>query len=169
MILTGFIRDTFAASRILKHSTDSPFIHIHQSFQIFTHIENPNGFIWNTMMRAYVQRNYPEKAIFLYKLMVDNNVGGSDNYTHPILIQACAIRLLDFEGKQMHNHVLKLGFDSDVYVQNTLINMYAVCGSMGDARQLFDESPVLDSVSWNSILAGAICEVKTYHETWMMV
>uniref|UniRef100_A0A7N2L4E9 DYW domain-containing protein n=1 Tax=Quercus lobata TaxID=97700 RepID=A0A7N2L4E9_QUELO len=156
MILTGFIRDTFAASRILKFSTDSPFIHIHQSFQIFNHIENPNGFIWNTMMRAYVQRNYPEKAIILYKLMVDNNVGGSDNYTHPILIQACAIRLSDFEGKQMHNHVLKLGFDSDVYVQNTLINMYAVCGSMGDARQLFDESPVLDSVSWNSILAGYV-------------
>ena len=156
MILTGFIRDTFAASRILKYSTDSPFIHIHQSFQIFNHIENPNGFIWNIMMRAYVQRNYPEKAIFLYKLMVHNNVGGSDNYTHPILIQACAIRLSDFEGKQMHNHVLKLGFDSDVYVQNTLINMYAVCGSMGDARQLFDGSPVLDSVSWNSILAGYV-------------
>ncbi|KAK9293231.1 hypothetical protein L1049_021221 [Liquidambar formosana] len=49
-----------------------------------------------------------------------------------------------------------MGFDSDVYVQNTLINMYAVCGNISNARKLFDESPVLDSVSWNSILAGYV-------------
>jgi pentatricopeptide repeat protein len=155
MILTGFIRDTFAASRILKFSAYSPFINIDHSRRIFDHIEDPNEFIWNTMTRAYVQINSPGKAISLYKLMLDET-GGGDNYTYPILIQACAIRLSEFEGKQMHDHVLKMGFDSDVYVQNTLINMYVVCGNMGDARRLFDESPVLDSVSWNSILAGYV-------------
>lgn len=155
MILTGFIRDTYAASRVLKFSTGSTFIHFDHSLRIFNHIENPNAFIWNTMMRAYVQRNSPEKAIWLYKLMLDKNADG-DNYTYPILVQACAIQSSEFEGKEMHNHVLKTGFDSDVYVQNTLINMYAVCGNMGDARHLFDESPVLDSVSWNSILAGYV-------------
>ncbi|KAG6645882.1 pentatricopeptide repeat-containing protein At3g62890-like [Carya illinoinensis] len=155
MIFTGFIRDTFAASRVLKCSADSPFVHIDHSLQIFNHIENSNGFIWNTMMRAYVQRNSPEKAICLYKLMLDRNVG-CDNYTYPILVQACTIRLSEFEGKELHNQVFKTGFDSDVYVQNTLINMYAVCGNMGDARHLVDESPVLDSVSWNSILAGYV-------------
>ncbi|CAA6653877.1 unnamed protein product [Spirodela intermedia] len=34
--------------------------------------------------------------------------------------------------------------------------MYSVCGNMVSARQLFDGSPVVDSVSWNSILAGYI-------------
>lgn len=153
MILTGFINDTFAASRLLRFSTDLPFIHIDYSFQIFNVIENPNGFICNTMMRTYVQRNYPQKAVSIYKLMLDRNVG-PDNYTYPILVQACAIWLSLFGGKQMHDHVFKMGFDSDVYVQNTLINMYAVCGNMIDARKVFDESPVVDSVTWNSILAG---------------
>ena len=100
------------------------------------------------MMRAYIQSNSAEKALLLYKLMVKNNVG-PDNYTYPLLVQACSVRLLEFGGKEIHDHVLKVGFDSDVYVQNTLINMYAVCGNMRDARKLFDESPVLDSVSWN--------------------
>lgn len=155
MIFTGFIKDTFAASRLLKFSTDLPFIHVDYSFQIFNLIENSNGFICNTMMKAYVQRNCPQKAISFYKFLLDRNLG-PDNYTYPILVQACAIRLSQFEGKQMHNHVFKMGFDSDVYVQNTLINMYAVCENMADARKVFDESPVLDSVSWNSILAGYI-------------
>ncbi|KAH7542929.1 hypothetical protein FEM48_Zijuj02G0127500 [Ziziphus jujuba var. spinosa] len=155
MIFTGFIKDTFAASRLLKFSTDLPFIHVDYSFQIFNLIENSNGFICNTMMKAYVQRNCPQKAISFYKFLLDRNLG-PDNYTYPILVQACAIRLSQFDGKQMHNHVFKMGFDSDVYVQNTLINMYAVCENMADARKVFDESPVLDSVSWNSILAGYI-------------
>ncbi|KAF6139775.1 hypothetical protein GIB67_024052 [Kingdonia uniflora] len=79
-----------------------------------------------------------------------------DNYTYPILVQASAIRLCETEGREIHNHVLKLGFDSDVYVRNTLINMYCVCGNMSSARRVFDCGLVLDSVSWNSILAGYI-------------
>ncbi|TXG65383.1 hypothetical protein EZV62_006658 [Acer yangbiense] len=156
MILTGFITDTFAASRLLKFSTDSlPFVDINYCCRIFTHIENPNGFIFNTMMRAYIQRNSSEKAMCLYKLMLNNNVG-VDNYTYPLLVQASALRLSVFEGKMVHGHVFKVGFDFDVYVNNTLINMYAVCGTLSDARKLFDESPSLDSVSWNSILAGYV-------------
>ena len=155
MILTGFITDTFAASRVLMFSTDLPFVSLDYSLQIFNLIENSNGFMWNTMMRAYIQSNSAQKALLLYKLMVKNNVG-PDNYTYPLVVQACAVRLLEFEGKEIHDHVLKLGFDSDVYAQNTLINMYAVCGNMRDARKLFDESPVLDSVSWNCVLAGYV-------------
>lgn len=155
MILTGLITDTYAASRILKFSTDSPFIPVDYSDKIFNHIENPNAFIWNTMMRGYLQRNHPHKAVFLYKLMLENNAY-PDNYTYPILVQAISARLSALEGKGVHNHVIRMGFNSDVYVQNTLINMYAVCGIITDARKLFDESPVLDLVSWNSILAGYV-------------
>ncbi|KAK9094373.1 hypothetical protein Scep_025842 [Stephania cephalantha] len=50
----------------------------------------------------------------------------------------------------------RTGSDSDVYVLNTMINMYFVCGDMGNARKLFKEGAVLDSVSWNSILAGYV-------------
>ncbi|KAK9139144.1 hypothetical protein Scep_008825 [Stephania cephalantha] len=76
-----------------------------------------------------------------------------DNYTYPILVQACGSSR---EGEEIHTHVLKLGFGSDVYVLNTMINMYFVCGEMGNARKLFEEGAVLDSVSWNSILAGYV-------------
>ncbi|KAL5580379.1 hypothetical protein UlMin_012821 [Ulmus minor] len=165
MIFTGFINDTFAASRLLKFSTDLPFIHVDCSFQVFNLIENSNGFIWNTMMRAFVQRNSPQKAVSLYKIMLDRNVG-CDNYTYPILAHACALGKSKFEGKLIHDHVIKMGFDSDVYVQNTLINMYAVCENMTDARQLFDKSPHLDSVTWNSILAGALISCYEQNEMY---
>lgn len=36
------------------------------------------------------------------------------------------------------------------------MNLYAVCGSVGSARRVFEESPVLDLVSWNTLLAGYV-------------
>ncbi|KAJ6928566.1 pentatricopeptide repeat-containing protein [Populus alba x Populus x berolinensis] len=155
MILSGFFKDSFAASRLLKFSTELPFININKSYQIFSHIENPNGYICNTMMKGYMQRNSPCKAIWVYKLMLESNVA-ADNYTYPILFQSFSVRLAEFDGKCIQDHVLKVGFDSDVYIQNTLINMYAVCGNLSDARKVFDGSSVLDMVSWNSMLAGYV-------------
>ncbi|XP_031738844.1 pentatricopeptide repeat-containing protein At5g66520 isoform X2 [Cucumis sativus] len=155
MLLTGFIRETYAASRLIKFSTHFPFIHIDYTRRIFNFIENTNCFMWNMMIRAYIQTNSPHFAFTLYKSMLSNYLG-ADNYTYPLLIQACSIRRSEWEAKQVHNHVLKLGFDSDVYVRNTLINCFSVCSNMTDACRVFNESSVLDSVSWNSILAGYI-------------
>ncbi|KAK1412337.1 hypothetical protein QVD17_33507 [Tagetes erecta] len=160
MIVTGFIKDTYAASRIHTFSTShSSFINIHYSRKLFDHITNPNAFIYNTMMRSYLQVNNPKESLFLYNLMLKNKNSVyvyPDSYTYPLLVQACIARASVLEGKEVHDHVVKVGFDSDVYVRNTLINMYAVCGEMMDARKVFDESPVRDLVSWNSILAGYV-------------
>ncbi|RAL53285.1 hypothetical protein DM860_006957 [Cuscuta australis] len=155
MVSTGLIKDTYAASRILKFSADSPFIGISCTEKIFGHIENPNCFSINTVMRAYVHHNMPQNSIFLYKLTLRDNLC-VDNFTYPILFQASILRCSVFEGRELHSHVFKRGFGSDVYVCNTLINMYGVCGNMGDARKVFDESHVRDLVSWNSILAGYV-------------
>ncbi|OAY81752.1 Pentatricopeptide repeat-containing protein, chloroplastic [Ananas comosus] len=155
MTVSGFIHDTFAASRLLAFSATSPFLDLDYSLHILHQIQNPNGFICNSVIRAHVHRNRPSCCLPLYKSMLRSHFV-VDNYTYPILIHACAARFSVIEGKQMHTHVSKLGFDSDVYVVNTLINMYSVCGNLGDARMMFDKSPVLDSVSWNSILAAYV-------------
>ncbi|KAL8545358.1 hypothetical protein ACS0TY_005509 [Phlomoides rotata] len=123
MICTGLVKDTYAASKVLKFSTDSPFIQVDYSHKIFTSIDNSNGFIWNTMLRAFVQGNRAHDSIFLYKSMLKNHFLCIDNYTYPILIQGCSLRLFEFEGKEV-----------------------------------FDESPVPDLVSWNSMLAGYVLE-----------
>lgn len=106
-------------------------------------------------MKAYLGRNLHQNVMSLYKTMRFCNIS-PDKYTYPILIQACALQFSEFGGRGIHGQVIKMGFDSDVYVRNTLIKMYAVRGCTEGARQVFDESPVLDSVSWNSILAGYV-------------
>ncbi|EPS73636.1 hypothetical protein M569_01119 [Genlisea aurea] len=158
LIFTGLFKDTYAASKVLRFVTDSTFVPIDYSLKIFHSIDNPNGFIWNTMFRAFLREGIPRESISMYRNLLGTDSGAwfIDNYTLPVLIQGCALGSAYFEGAELHDHVVKLGFGSDVYVVNNLINMYGACRLPALARKVFDQSPVLDSVSWNSMLAGYV-------------
>lgn len=51
-------------------------------------------------------------------------------------------------------YVIKSEIEADVLVGNALIDMYAKCGSIETACKVFDEMPVRDLVSWNTVIAG---------------
>ncbi|KAJ1697688.1 hypothetical protein LUZ63_006200 [Rhynchospora breviuscula] len=154
--ISGLFNDTYAASRIISLTTTSLSYPLHLSLLLLQQIKSPNGFILNSVMRGAIKRNFPHYCIPLYNSLITKELEVADKYTYPILLHACAIRSCEFEGKEVHNHVLKLGFSCDVYVVNTLVNMYSACGNLRVAREVFDGSPVLDSVSWNSILAAYV-------------
>ncbi|RWR84883.1 hypothetical protein CKAN_01371700 [Cinnamomum micranthum f. kanehirae] len=59
-------------------------------------------------------------------------------------------------GVAILGHVLHLGFDSDVFVNNAIIHMFVVWGELETAHQVFDRSCVKDLVSWNSLINGYV-------------
>ncbi|XP_011629066.1 pentatricopeptide repeat-containing protein At3g46790, chloroplastic [Amborella trichopoda] len=58
------------------------------------------------------------------------------------------------KGKEIHRDAMMAGMDDHTYVCNWLRAMYARCGGLTDARQVFDEMPERDVISWNSMIAG---------------
>ncbi|WRX30641.1 Pentatricopeptide repeat - like 10 [Theobroma cacao] len=80
-----------------------------------------------------------------------------DHYTFPFVLKACG-QLPSFRrGAAVHAVVCTTGFESNVFVCNALVGMYARCGGLDDARQVFDEMcdrGICDVVSWNSIVAA---------------
>lgn len=49
---------------------------------------------------------------------------------------------------------MKEGFVSNIFVNNSLVSMYAVVARMDDARKVFDEMLQRDVVTWTSLLTG---------------
>lgn len=58
------------------------------------------------------------------------------------------------QGQTIHTHVVKLGHLNDIYVQNSVLNLYASCHDMDQCRKLFDEMTQRDVVSWTVLIMG---------------
>lgn len=70
------------------------------------------------------------------------------------LLHGCAkIKALG-EGKLVHAHMIITGFNPNFFVENHLLNMYAKCGELADARQVLEKMPVRNVVSWTAVISG---------------
>ncbi|KAF8679210.1 hypothetical protein HU200_045980 [Digitaria exilis] len=57
-------------------------------------------------------------------------------------------------GEQLHALVLRYGFLDVVSLRNVLCHFYCNCGSMVDARKVFEEMTERDAISWNTLIGG---------------
>ncbi len=123
---------------------------------VFDCLDEPDAFMCNTIMRSYVNSNDPCSALgFYYGRMVGKWVS-PNHYTFPLLVKVCADIGSLREGEKAHARVVKFGFESDLFVRNSLIHMYSACGRIGDARMVFDAGPDWDLVSWNTMIDGYV-------------
>ncbi|XP_010256087.1 PREDICTED: pentatricopeptide repeat-containing protein At1g59720, chloroplastic/mitochondrial isoform X2 [Nelumbo nucifera] len=97
-----------------------------------------------------------DQSILLYRRMLEEGRVAQDKHTFPFVLKACAFLVAIYEGKQIHAQILKLGFDSDTYVNNSLIHFYASCGCLDLARKVFERMHSRSLVSWNVIIDGYV-------------
>ncbi|GKU95695.1 hypothetical protein SLEP1_g9024 [Rubroshorea leprosula] len=155
LIVSGLFEHSLVASRVIKKLCTS-LNSVSRAVFMFDCIKEPDAFICNTVLKGLLNLNDPAGALsFYYEKMVARLVE-QNHFTFPLLGKVCAEIGSLREGEKVHARVLKLGFQSDLFIKNSLIHMYPVCGDMGAARQVFDSGFVLDLVSWNSIIDGYV-------------
>jgi pentatricopeptide repeat protein len=108
---------------------------------------------WTVMIAAYARRGTGEEAFSLFHQM--QRTGFQPNhFTFSSVLPAC-VHLASLEqGMEIHREIIRMGFESHLVVANALLDMYAKCGRMENAREVFDRICQRDIVSWNTMIAG---------------
>ncbi|XP_024522654.1 pentatricopeptide repeat-containing protein At2g13600-like isoform X2 [Selaginella moellendorffii] len=66
-------------------------------------------------------------------------------------------------GKKIHADAVQSGNEANIYMASTLVDMYAKCGCLAEARKVFDNMPSKNVVSWTSLMLGYVqnCQART--------
>ncbi|KAJ7541357.1 hypothetical protein O6H91_10G055900 [Diphasiastrum complanatum] len=124
-----------------------------QAQQIFDQMPSPNVASWNAIITGYAQHKNGKKALQLWQKM--KSVGlKPDVVTYVCILNSCGSLAALKQGKHVHDDVVEAGFESDNIIANALIDMYAKCGSLVSARQVFDNMPLRNVISWNAMIVG---------------
>ncbi|KAH7430136.1 hypothetical protein KP509_09G085300 [Ceratopteris richardii] len=123
--------------------------------KIFDKLVKRDSVAWGTMMTGYAQHGRGHAALDLFMRMQQENVRPGKTAFLSVL-KECGSLGTTVQGRLLHREVLKHEFDSDLSITNTLIDMYAKCGSLDEAQCVFDRMKNKDIVSWGAIMSGFV-------------
>lgn len=126
---------------------------IHYARNMFDEFLDPDIYLWNAIIRGYSRHNLFEQALYMYLKMQSAGVS-PDRFTIPYVLKACSGKTDIEMGRIVHGHIFRYGFESDVFVQNGLVALYAKSGQIERARIVFDGLNDRTIVSWTSIISG---------------
>ncbi|XP_051126818.1 pentatricopeptide repeat-containing protein At4g13650-like [Andrographis paniculata] len=150
-IKTGMCSDIIIEGSLLDLYVKCSDVETAHKFFIST--KKDNIVLWNVMLVAYGQMGNLQESLNLYLYMQSKGLQ-PNQYTFPSILRTCtsvgAINL----GEQVHTHIVKTGFQPNVYVCSVLIDMYAKLGKLETALKIFRHFSKDDIVSWTAMISG---------------
>ncbi|XP_050900342.1 pentatricopeptide repeat-containing protein DOT4, chloroplastic [Lathyrus oleraceus] len=126
---------------------------LNSATEVFAKMGDTTIVSWTSIIAAYVREGRYDDAIVLFDEMQSKGVR-PDIYTVTSIVHACACSNALDKGRDVHSYIIKNGMGSNSPVANALMNMYAKCGSVEEARLVFSQILAKDIVSWNTMIGG---------------
>ncbi|CAL5091474.1 unnamed protein product [Urochloa decumbens] len=113
-----------------------------------------NPVSWNSMLNGFAANGRPNEVLTVFREMMDVDFA-PDGFTMVSVLTACAEIGALALGRRVHAYLAKIGLVDNSHVGNALIDLYAKCGSVDDARRFFEEMGTEQTVvSWTSLIVG---------------
>lgn len=145
----GLESDVFVRSALID--IYSKLGDLQDALNVFHEMLTGDSVVWNSIIGAFAQHSDGDEALYLYKNMRRAGFLPDQSTLTSALRATTSLSMLEL-GRQVHVHVLK--FDQDLILNNALLDMYCKCGSLEDAKIVFNRMDGKDVISWSTMIAG---------------
>ncbi|XP_059649222.1 pentatricopeptide repeat-containing protein At1g08070, chloroplastic-like [Cornus florida] len=122
--------------------------------EFFEEMPERNIFSWNGLIGGYAHNGQFSEVLGAFKRMLSESAVHPNDATLVTVLSACArLGALDL-GKWAHVYAENNGYQGNIFIGNALIDMYAKCGIIENAIDVFNGMVTKDLVSWNTIING---------------
>ncbi|KAF4368568.1 hypothetical protein F8388_018692 [Cannabis sativa] len=151
VIKTGFQLNVYACSVLIDMY--AKIGKLDTALEILRRLKEEDVVSWTAMIAGYTQHDMFSEALQLFVEMENRGIK-PDNIGFASAITACAgIKSLAW-GKQIHARSCISGYSDDISIQNSLVSLYARCGSIQEAYLAFEKNDSKDNISWNALISG---------------
>ncbi|CAA6655289.1 unnamed protein product [Spirodela intermedia] len=109
--------------------------------------------LWNVVISGHAMAGEFFKAVEVFRAMRSLEVR-PDAVTFASVLPACSQLAALEQGREIHDAAVEAGLGSNEIVMSAVLDMYAKCGAVEEARRVFDGLPARDLVSWTSMIAA---------------
>ncbi|XP_010424778.1 PREDICTED: pentatricopeptide repeat-containing protein At5g04780 [Camelina sativa] len=134
--------------------------------QVFDGMLDRSLVSWNTMIGLYTRNRMESEALDLFLEMRNEGFKFSE-FTISSVLSACGANCDALECKKLHCLSVKTSLELNLYVGTALVDLYAKCGMIKDAVQVFESMQDKSSVTWSSMVAGYV-QNKNYEEALLL-
>ncbi|KAI3922938.1 hypothetical protein MKW98_007069 [Papaver atlanticum] len=121
--------------------------------RIFLEMPKKDIISWNTMLACFAQSGLSNEAMVLFDEMKSVGVKPTEA-TVVSMLSACAhLGALD-QGERLHRYVNSQKISINTVLGTALVDMYARCGNISTASEVFCSIEYKDVLAWNTIISG---------------
>ncbi|KAH7567984.1 hypothetical protein JRO89_XS07G0205900 [Xanthoceras sorbifolium] len=121
---------------------------------IFDQLSFKNVVSWNAMLSGYVQNHMFDQAVNMFNLMQTDAKCRPDQTTLITVLSACSHLGSLEHGKWIDSYIKKHKFELSVPLGNALIDMYAKCGDVENAKAVFHKMASRCIITWTTMISG---------------
>lgn len=127
----------------------------HSAFELFKRMSVKDIVSWNSIISCLARYGNYSEALWQFKKIHCN---GGDEPSRPdfitvlVILQACSETSSSRLGQMFHGYITKTGLVCDIFVQNSLIDMYGRTGRLDLAKSVFQDMQIKDLPSYNSLI-----------------
>ncbi|XP_073125444.1 pentatricopeptide repeat-containing protein At1g03540 isoform X1 [Henckelia pumila] len=122
--------------------------------KLFDGMLEPDAICCTSVISAFTRSDLYREALGMFYLMSRKYGFLPDWFTFGSALTALGNLERLKQGKEVHAQVITGGFSGNVFVDSSLVDMYAKCGLVEDSQHVFDRMNSKNSISWCALLGG---------------